>query len=360
MKKNFIEKAMPTFYNIIEIYWKIDSVQKILIILAQLSIFLISIKFIKEGVITTGELVAFNSYASMMFYPFIILGRSWQRIQSGVIELTEAQKIFDSPPEVYKPKDGISIQKLKGEVEFNNVFFKYKESSRVLSDISFKVEPGKKIALVGKSGVGKSTIISLILAINLPTQGKILIDGNRLDKINLTSYRRQVGIVNQEPTLFNDTIRYNIKYGSFGISDEKMIQAAKKAHIHKLIKSLDKGYDQRVGWKGIKLSIGQKQRIALARAFLKDPRILILDEPTSALDAKSEYLIQESLEELMQGKTTFIIAHRLSTIRSVDRILVFEKGKLVEDGSHKELLKNENGTYKSLYDYQIGVYKDQN
>jgi len=356
IRTGFVERAMPVFMNMIQIYRRIDVVQRVLIIFSQLAIFIISIYFVQKGAITPGELVAFNGYAAMMFGPFVILGQSWQRIQNGIIEISEAQKILDEPAEIYKPEGGVSLEKLGGRVEFRNVSFSYNQGGSVLKNISFEVKPGERIALVGESGVGKSTLISLILGVNLPTEGKILIDGRSLEKLNLTAYRSRIGVVNQEPTLFNDTVGYNIEYGSFGVSDYKLRKAAKQAHAHEFIMNLPDKYEQRVGWKGIKLSIGQKQRITLARAFLKNPDILILDEPTSALDARSEYLIKESLKQLMEGRTTFVIAHRFSTVREADRILVFKGGKIVESGTHKELVKKKDGVYHNLYDLQVGMY----
>jgi ABC-type multidrug transport system fused ATPase/permease subunit len=210
--------------------------------------------------------------------------------------------------------------------------------------------------LVGESGVGKSTTISLISGYYFPTQGNVLIDGIDTRKLNLTTLRQQIAVVPQEVALFNDTLLANIRYGSFGASHENVVRVAREAHMEEFISGLPHGYETIVGERGIKLSVGQKQRVAIARAILRNPAILILDEPTSALDAHTEQIVTEALEKLMRGKTTFIIAHRLSTVRKADVVLVFQKGKIVEKGTHNELVAKEGGVYRRLYDYQIGLH----
>ena len=224
-----------------------------------------------------------------------------------------------------------------------------------MNGISFKTEPGEKIALVGESGVGKSTLIDLISGYWRPQSGNIFIDGHNLKNLDLKFLRSNVAIVPQDIILFNDTVKNNIKYGSFGASEEAVVEAAGFAHADEFISNFSKKYEQLVGERGVKLSMGQKQRIALARAFLRNPRILILDEPTSALDSKSEKYIQESLKELMENRTTFIIAHRLSTVRKADKIIVLEKGMIAESGSHEELMEIPGGIYRNLYELQVGL-----
>ncbi|MEX2409935.1 MAG: ABC transporter ATP-binding protein [Candidatus Paceibacterota bacterium] len=356
---NFTKKANPIYVDFIKLISKIDVYQRFLVIFAQISIFGLSIYFVQQGTLTPGQLVAFNGYAAMVFSPFVIIGRDWQTIQNGFIDLVETDKILNMETENYFPKGGVSPMKFEGKVEFKNVSFKYEDSDKeVLKNISFLAKPGERIALVGKSGVGKSTLISLLFGLNKPTKGEILIDGRPIEGYNLQGYRSRFGIVSQEPTLFNNTVLHNIKYGSFDASMEEVKEAAKKAYADEFIDEFDKKYKQIVGWKGVKLSIGQKQRVALARAFLKNPDILVLDEPTSALDAKSEQTIKDSLEKLMKGRTTIIIAHRLSTIREADKILVLKGGKVVEEGKHEELVKKKTGAYRKLYDLQVGMYKD--
>jgi subfamily B ATP-binding cassette protein MsbA len=219
-----------------------------------------------------------------------------------------------------------------------------------------EIKPGQVIALVGESGVGKSTTISLISGYYFPTQGSVHIDGIDTRKLDLTSLRQQIGVVPQEVALFNDTLMANIRYGTFGASEADVLRAAKEAHMEDFISALPHKYETIVGERGIKLSVGQKQRVAIARAILRNPSILILDEPTSALDAQTEQIVTGALEKLMHGKTTFIIAHRLSTVRKADMVLVFQKGKIVEKGTHNELVAKEGGVYRRLYDYQIGLH----
>ncbi len=227
----------------------------------------------------------------------------------------------------------------------------------MLKNINFQVNPGEVIALVGESGVGKSTLIDLLSGYNFARTGQVLIDSVNIKRLDLKKLRGQIAVVPQEVVLFSDTIETNIKYGNFDASRKEVEEAAKLAHALDFINRMPKKWKQIVGERGYKLSVGEKQRVAIARAILRDPKILILDEPTSALDAKSEKIIQESLEELMKNRTTFIIAHRLSTVRRADKILVFKDGEIVETGQHDELLKIENGVYRHLYELQIGLHQ---
>jgi len=237
-----------------------------------------------------------------------------------------------------------------------NVSFSYgARQKKVLENISFEVRPGEVVALVGESGVGKSTLVDLVSHYYRPTGGHIYIDGHDVSRLDLYMLRSHIAVVPQEPLLFNDTVKNNIRYGNFSASDEEVEQAAKLAYAKDFIANFPQKYNQLVGERGIKLSVGQKQRIAIARAILRSPSILILDEPTSALDAKSEDFIQKSLEFLMEKRTTFIIAHRLSTVRKADMILVLEKGRIIEKGTHEDLLRIPKGVYRRLYEFQIGL-----
>lgn len=244
---------------------------------------------------------------------------------------------------------------IKGNLAFNNVRFAYpsRKEVTVLQGLSFEARAGEKVAIVGPSGAGKSTIASLILRFYEPQHGHVVFDGKPADEYPLTDIRNQVAIVPQDVLLFGGTIRENITYGKLNASEEEIIAAAEKANAHSFIKNLPEGYDTMVGERGVKLSGGQRQRIAIARALLKDPAILILDEATSSLDSESERLVQEALEELMKNRTSVIIAHRLSTIREADKIIVLEKGKVVESGTHEELIRNEEGLYRYLSQLQF-------
>lgn len=346
--------VVPLWMKLTKVWGGLSLYQRIIILLTQIVIFIISVYYIQQGSMTIGELLAFNAYAAMIFGPFITITRNWQAIQNGIVNIQETEKILQIDPENYHPENAVSFD-FKGSIEFKNVEFHYNKEKPVLNNISFKAHAGEVIALVGESGVGKSTLIDLISAYHFPIEGQVLIDGHDIKSVNLNQLRSQIAIVPQEVVLFNDTIRTNIKYGNFHASDEEMVVAAKKAHALDFIEKFPEKLEQIVGERGVKLSVGQKQRVAIARAILRNPKILILDEPTSALDAGSEKIITQSLEELMAGKTTFIIAHRLSTVRKANKILVFKDGRIIESGTHAELIKKEGGEYKRLYDLQIGL-----
>lgn len=353
--RNFRIKAVELWTKVYNLWSGISFSQRLIITLTQLAVFGLSIFFIQKGEMTIGKLVMFNGYAFMLFAPFVRLGHNWSVVQNGLIALERAEKILTAPKEIYLPKNVVILPDINGEIELKNVSFSYKKGQPVLEGMSFKVNPGEVIALVGESGVGKTTLIELISGYYFADQGRVLIDGHNVKNFDLKFLRSKIAVVPQEVVLFNDTIKTNIKYGNFGASEKKIRIAAERAHCLEFIEKFPKKWDQLVGERGIKLSVGQKQRLAIARAILRDPKILILDEPTSALDAKSEKFIQESLEDLMKGRTTFIIAHRLSTVRKADRIFVLDKGRIVEEGKHDELTKIPNGIYRHLYKLQIGL-----
>jgi subfamily B ATP-binding cassette protein MsbA len=287
----------------------------------------------------------------------VTLGYNWQVIQNGITAAARVEEIFDRPEENYVPEDAVSLGAIKGRVVFENVSFGYGENQlEILRSINLEINPGQVVALVGESGVGKSTTISLVSGYYFPTKGKVYVDDVDTRNLNLTVLREHIGVVPQEVALFNDTLLANIRYGTFNATDEEVVQAAKEAHMEDYVSGFPQKYDTVVGERGIKLSVGQKQRVAIARAILRNPSILILDEPTSALDAQTEKIVTGTLEKLMRGKTTFIIAHRLSTVRRADVVLVFEKGSIVERGTHNELAQKEGGVYRRLYEYQIGLH----
>ena len=300
------------------------------------------------GGISPGELIAFILYATIIAGPMGSFARMYTRLQEGVGASTRIFEILDTKEEVRDDAKATALPAITGKVEFDQVRFHYREDREVLKGISFVAEPGQVIALVGPSGAGKSTLIQLLHRFYDPVAGEILIDGTPLKEVSLHSYWSQIGFVPQETLMFGGAIRENIEYARQGATEEEIIAAAKAANAHNFIMDCPEGYQTIVGEKGIRLSAGQRQRIAIARTILKNPRLLILDEATSALDNESELLIQEALERLMQGRTTFVIAHRLSTIHNANKIMVMDKGEIVESGTHKELMEKK-GLYHRLY-----------
>ena len=329
--------------------------QRVIVVSTQVVIFISSVYLIQSGLMTIGELLAFNGYAALVFGPFVILGKNWQTLQNGLVDIERAEKILSEKPEDYLPIDAVKDFDFRGAIKFENVSFGYKKGSKVLDGISFDTTPGEMIALVGESGAGKSTLIDLISGYYFPTAGRVTIDGHQTKKINLKFLRKNIAIVPQEVALFHDTVKMNIAYGSAGAKDKAIKEAAAIAHADQFIEGFPKKYEQVVGERGVKLSVGQKQRIAIARAILRNPKILILDEPTSALDSETEKYVTEALDRVMEGRTTFVIAHRLSTVRKADKILVLEGGKIIESGTHDELIKIKDGNYRRRYELHVGL-----
>jgi len=309
----------------------------------------------EEAGMTAGRLVQFTSYLAQLYGPIVRVVQVNDVIQRASVALERIFEVLDTKPSVAEKPDAVPLPPVKGHVVVENVSFGYDPDKLVLKGISLDVQPGQMIALVGPSGSGKSTLSNLIPRFYDPIEGRILIDGYDLKDVTLHSLRSQIGIVLQETLLFSGTIRDNLRYGAPEATDEELVAAAKAANAHDFIIEQENGYDTEIGERGMKLSGGQKQRLAIARAILRDPRILILDEATSALDSESEALIQEALERLMRGRTTFVVAHRLSTIVRADRIVVLDKGEIAEMGTHIELLEN-NGIYARLY---IEQFKSQ-
>lgn len=304
-----------------------------------------------NGTITAGSLVAFLTYAVNISNPIKRLTRVIGNIQKALAAAQRVFMIIDMPEEIVEVNNARLLPQVQGKVEFQNVTFAYNEKGDVIKDLSFTVAPGEVIAIVGPSGAGKSTIANLLPRFYDVNKGDIKIDGYSVREVTLNSLREQVGIVPQETMLFNGSVYDNILYGRLDATREEIEIAAKAANAHDFIMQLSDGYETKLGDRGVNLSGGQRQRIAIARAILKNPRILILDEATSALDTESERIVQEALDRLMVGRTSFVIAHRLSTIKNADKILVLEKGCLVEAGTHDELIALD-GLYAHLYKIQ--------
>jgi ABC-type multidrug transport system fused ATPase/permease subunit len=299
-----------------------------------------------------GELFSFILYTSFIGGSIAGLGDIYSSLQRSIGASERVLEILEEKDESTTSAQSL---KLKGRVEFKNVSFTYptRTDFEVLKSVDFTVEPGERIALVGPSGSGKSTIINLLMRFYSASSGSIEVDNEEVSQFSLTDFRRNIGIVPQEVMLFGGTIRENIAYGKAYATESEIKDAARKANAWEFIESFPEKLDTLVGDRGVKLSGGQKQRVAIARAILKDPSILILDEATSSLDAKSESLVQNALEKLMENRTTIVIAHRLSTIRKVDRILVIKDGQIAEAGTHLELNQRDNGIYRNLLELQM-------
>ena len=305
-----------------------------------------------RGTMSPGDLIAFILYAGLLIGPFGGFARLFSQVKEGQGALQRVFEILDTPPDVADMPGALPLPSVRGEIMMAGVRFAYDQRSPVLLDISFTARPGEVVAIVGPTGAGKTTLINLLHRFYDPSAGSVMIDGHDLRTVTLRSFYQQIGLVPQETHLFGGTIRENILYGRLNATEDELMAAARTANAHQFIAAFPDGFETKVGEKGVTLSGGERQRIAIARAVLKDPRILILDEATSALDNESELLVQEALDRLMKDRTTFVIAHRLSTIQKADRILVLDKGRIVEQGTHADLMEG-RGLYYYLYTLRL-------
>ena len=313
-----------------------------------IAMYLIGIKAVGIENVSVGTLVAFGSYIGMFWQPVMNLSNYYNQMITNIAGAERIFEIFDTDPEICDSENAIELEDVKGEVDFKNVCFHYDDDPDVLHDVSFHVDAGETIALVGPTGAGKTTVVSLISRFYDVQSGQVLLDGNDLRDVSIDSLRSKLGVMTQDNFLFTGTIKENIRYGRLGATDEEIIEAAKAVNAHDFIMKMEKGYDTELSERGAGLSAGQRQLIAFARTMVSNPKILILDEATSSIDTHTEILVQQGIEKLLKGRTSFVIAHRLSTIQNADRIFVVDKGGIIESGTPRELIAK-RGIYYDLY-----------
>lgn len=335
----------------------LSAIQSFYIILVQFIIFWLAIGDWRIGLLSVPTMILIQGYLSSLSMSLWTFHSIIRTFYEGFADAQEMALILDTPYEIDDIKTDQEFGVFKGNISFENVTYIYENNNaKVFDDFSINIKAGQKVALVGSSGAGKSTFVKLLMRLFNLTEGKILIDGIDISMISQRKLREQIGFVPQDPILFHRTLMENIRYGRRDATDEEVMEAASLAHCDAFIENLPNGYQTYVGERGVKLSGGERQRVAIARAILKNAPILILDEATSALDSESEVLIQDALNNLIQNKTTIVVAHRLSTIRKMDRIIVIEDGKIIEDGDHDKLITKDNGIYKKLWDIQAGGF----
>lgn len=317
-------------------------------------LYFIGIRKLGTDAVGVGTYTAFAIYLSMFWGPIRNLASYYNKLVTNISAAERVFDIMDTPADVTDSEDAIELGDIKGHVQFEHVGFAYPDEPdvKVLDDVNFDIRPGETIALVGPTGAGKTTIVSLISRFYNATEGRVLVDGMDLKDVTLASLRHRMGVMTQDNFLFSGTIRENIKYGRRDATDEEMVAAAKAVHAHQFIMQLEKGYDTEISERGARLSIGQRQLLAFARTMVSNPAILVLDEATSSIDTHTEILVQQGIESLLKGRTSFVIAHRLSTIKNADRIFVIDEGGIKEAGTHEELMKAK-GEYFELYEAQF-------
>ena len=333
----------------------VEAIQGLLFIGVEFLLMYLGIRLWQEGRLTAGDFVLMQSYLIALIWRIWEVGRNIRDLYESFADAEEMVEILNTPHEIQDAPKAAVLTVPKGEIEFQNVNFSYHQTRKVIKAINLTIAPGEKVALIGPSGSGKSTMMKLLFRFHDLDSGKIFIDGSRINKVTQESLRANLSLVPQEPILFHRTLMENIRYGRRDATDAEVIEAARLAHCEEFIDDLPQKYNTYVGERGIKLSGGERQRVAIARAILKNAPILVLDEATSSLDSRSEGLIQDALTKLMKGKTVIVIAHRLFTIRQMDRIVVLQEGRIIDEGTHEKLLRK-GGLYKNLWQLQAGGF----
>ena len=332
--------------------------QGLSMVLLEFTIMYLAVRYYQQGRITLGDLALLQAYLGLIFEQLYNLGRHIRNLYESLADANEMTVMLMEPHEVIDQPNARQLKVTAGAIQFNYVDFHYHKRTPILKNFNLAIAPGERLALIGPSGGGKSTIVKILFRFLDIQGGEILIDGQNIVTVTQNSLRGQVALVPQEPILFHRSLLDNIRYGKPNATKQEVIVAAKAAHCHEFISAFPEGYETFVGERGVKLSGGERQRVAIARAILKNAPILVLDEATSSLDSESESYIQDALKNLMKGKTTIVIAHRLSTIMQMDRIVVIDGGKIIEQGKHEELLKAQQGTYQKLWHIQAGGFAD--
>ena len=334
----------------------IDAFQGLMMVFLEIGILFLAINLWQQGIISLGAFVLIQTYLMNIFNRVWDFGRFIRDVCQNLADAEEMTVILNTLHEIQDAPGAKKLEVGAGRIEFKNVSFNYSQARNILNDFNLAIKPGERIALIGPSGAGKTTVVKLLLRMHDLSAGEILIDGQNISQVTQESLWQDISFVPQDPVLFHRPIIENIRYGKAKASDEAVIKAAKLAHCNEFISGLVDGYDTYVGERGIKLSGGERQRVAIARAILKNSPILVLDEATSSLDSESERLIQDGLDKLMKGKTVIVIAHRLSTIRKMDRIIVIDEGGIIEQGTHQQLNQLKAGLYRKLWELQAGGF----
>ncbi|MCX6743900.1 MAG: ABC transporter ATP-binding protein [Candidatus Parcubacteria bacterium] len=353
IKQEKVRKLMAFSWNLGEFF---SAIQGLFIVSLEIGIFYLAIKLWQKNLVTVGDFVLIQAYLINIFNRIWNFGRTIMRMFEGLSDAEEMTIILNTEPDIQDVAKAKNLAVNKGDIQFKEVGFNYHQTREVLKNFNLIIKPGERVAIIGPSGAGKTTIAKILLRMHELSGGKILIDGQNISQVTQESLWKNISLVPQDPILFHRPLLENIRYGQPKASKKDIMEAAKAANCNEFIESLPQGYDTYVGERGIKLSGGERQRVAIARAILHSAPILILDEATSSLDSESEKLIQDALDKLMKNKTVIVIAHRLSTIRKMDRIVVVDQGKIVEEGTHQGLITKQSGIYKKLWELQAGGF----